>query len=257
MSFRKRVGTLRARQLVALVTLAVVPWSTGVQPAAAHAEASGYRLLLDFDSGESLASGTQVVDTSGWGNHGVVRTGFGGRLASSGRDDNRHVRFPEPCVDLLCPTALVSVPDDADLDPGTRSFAWGVYLRLQPDETSAGANLLQKGLWGDPGGQWKLQVDGQEGRPSCVVSGYRDGTYHRAEARAGVSVATGTWTGVTCRRTQTHVLVVVNGEVHGAAAMPPVHLDSAAPVTVGAKYSRYQDNDQFHGRLDHVRMRVL
>ena len=39
--------------------------------------------------------------------------------------------------------------------------------------------------------------------------------------------------------------------------MPTVHLDRHAPVTVGAKYYRSQDNAQFHGRLDHVRVRML
>ena len=149
------------------------------------------------------------------------------------------------------------VPNDSSLDPGDQPFRWSVELRLSPAQTSDGQNLLQKVLWGDTGGQWKLEVDGAEARPSCVVSGYRDGTYRRVFVRSSVGVATGLWTRVTCRRTETGVAISVNGVRTGWAPMEPVRLDSDAPVTVGAKWVDRPDGDQFSGHLDDVVMQVL
>lgn len=240
---------------LATVLAAVLSGTALVAPAPAAA-ASGTRLLLTLDNDETLRPGTRVRDTSGYRHHGRVRTLNDGRLRPvTGWAGTLGGGYPRPCWVAPCPKAMVRVADEPELNPRRRSFSWGVRLRLPATRTSPGSNLLQKGLWGQPGGQWKLQVDGWAGRPSCVVSGFRDGAHRRVSVLSSVSVADGAWHQVTCWRSQSAVSIVVDGVVRGSRRMAPVRLDNDAPVTVGAKNADKHDNDQFHGRLDQVVVR--
>jgi hypothetical protein len=63
---------------------------------------------------------------------------------------------------------------------------------------------VQKGYAAGPGGEWKLQVDGYAGRPSCVLVGAGSPVIHLAVA--GRSVADGRW----------HRLGRGNDQFHGA-----------------------------------------
>ncbi|MDP9396123.1 MAG: LamG domain-containing protein [Actinomycetota bacterium] len=220
-----------------------------------NATAADERLHFSVDNGETLQSGTTVTDTSGNDYDGKVRTANGGALRVSSGTSNA-VRFPRPCSTQPCPVGLIEVADRDGLDPGYAPFSWRARVLLQRSETSAGANLVQKGLWGNPGGQWKLQVDGEEGKPSCVVSGKRDGTYRRAIVKSSVTVADGKWHTVMCRRTTTTVAILVDGVVKGSATMAAVLLSSTANVTIGAKSTTAEDPDQYHGVLDDVVVRL-
>ena len=242
------------RAAVTAVALALA--CVGALPASA---AGSTQLHLDLDNGETLKPGTVVVDDSGAGASGVVEVAYGGALRSVlGTGGTRAVRFPAPCTAEPCPNAMVRVDDRPGLDPGTAAFEWGATVKLAPGETSKGANVLQKGLYRQTGGQWKLQVDGGAGYPSCLLSGIRpNGSVLRRSAVSTVSVANGKWRQVTCRRTATELSVLVDRVVAGTVAAPLVHVSSTAPVTVGAKSVSAQDNDQFFGALDDVFMRLL
>ena len=132
-------------------------------------------------------------------------------------------------------------------------------MKLGARETADGENVMQKGLWGQVGGQWKLQIDKAAGIPSCVVSGVwpKDGSMLRVVVKASISVADGKWHDLRCRRTVDGVAVVIDGVVQGSMAMPVVDVNSDAPVTIGAKSVKPRDNDQFHGVLDDVFMALL
>jgi hypothetical protein len=228
---------------------------TAAQPAAA---APSYRMLLRFDSAETLRANTTVTDTSGYGRHGVVRAAYGGTLLPvSGFLGTRSARFPSPCSASSCPNVMIEVADSAWLDPGYASFQFGTRLRMSSAQTSSGSNVLQKGLSGNSGGQWKLQVDGKAGKPSCVVSGYRSGSYARVTVVSSVSVSDDRWHSVICQRSSTGVAIYVDWVLRGYARMAPVSLSSTAPVTIGAKYVTVHANDQYHGQLDDVFMRLL
>lgn len=221
------------------------------------ASAAETRLMLSFAS-DSLVDGSSVHDSSAMDNDGRVRTEYGGRItAVTGWNGTRSARFPAKCWAEPCGNALISVADDPSLDPGYASFEWGVRLRLSAAQTADGENLIQKGLWGNTGGQWKLQVDKDPGRPSCLVSGYRNGTSYRVIVRSSVGVADDAWHAVTCRRTSSAVEIYVDGVRRGIASMPAVNLSNGAAVTIGAKSVTTRDNDQYHGTLDDVFMRVL
>lgn len=249
------VQHVRVRRLLSVLVFAAALLGTAA-PADA---AAGDELRLEFDSGETLASGTRVTDTSGRGHHGTVRTASGGTLSPvTGWKDTTSARYPAPCSASTCPKAVIEVPDAPGLDPYNAAFEWGARVLLNPDSTSPGENLLQKGLFSSTAAQWKLQVDGLAGTPSCLVSGYRaDGGFERVLVETTRSIADGSWHSVVCRRTTTEVVLLIDGTARGRSAMTVVKLASSAPVTVGAKSVDGQNNDQFFGTLDEVFVRRL
>jgi hypothetical protein len=159
---------------------------SSVSPASAGAD----RLRLDFD-GSAVGS-----DSSGFANTGVVKAAHGGTVKLVAAGSGRAAKYPAPCAKEPCPNVMIQVADDSSLDPGTAAFQWGARILLKANQTADGENVLQKGTWGQPGGQWKLQVDKQAGKPSCVVSGTVPGTSteRRLVLQSSTTVADGSGT---------------------------------------------------------------
>ncbi len=256
-----------ASSLLRRVALSVLSVSTvvavlPVSLTAVHANTDRLRITFDGDApaGTNLVAGAPIVDLSGFGNNGVVVTAAGGSVAAVANGQGVAAGFPDVCSLAPCPKALVQIADHPSLDPRTSDFQWGARILLQSSQTADGENILQKGLFNQVGGQWKLQVDKAGGLPSCVVSGVVPGqtTTRRAVLASSVSVADGIWHQVTCRRTASAGLeILVDGVVRGSAAMQVVDLNSDAPVTIGNKFVDFTNNDQFHGVLDDAFMTVL
>lgn len=236
---------LRPALMIAMASGVLVAAS----PASAAAADTGFR--FDFEDLPALEQRV-VTDVSGNGRDGFVLSDGGGRVrAVEGYDGTTSADFPRPCDDEQCPQAVVQVADDPALAPGTQPFQLGAQVRLRPHQTSPGANVVQKGLHGDPGGQWKLQVDGEEGLPSCVVSGALDGQRQRTRVTSAASISDGEWHQVTCSRTGSGLAVLVDGAVTGWETAAPASVTTTAPVTIGGK-NVLRGTDQFHGALDEV-----
>jgi PKD repeat protein len=238
---------------VALVPVSVAP---------VRASTDRLRLVFDTDGavGTTLAAAGPIADSSGLANNGRVVTQYGGSVVVAAGAAGGAADFPGKCTREPCPNSMVVVPDHPSLDPGLADFEWGARILLQPTETADGENVIQKGLFGQVGGQWKLQVDKSAGVPSCVVSGRVPGSTKErlVVLLASVSIANGQWHQVTCRRTvASGVQIIIDGVLRGTTAMPVVVLDSTADLTVGAKGVDTADNDQFHGVLDDAYMTVL
>ncbi|MQA97832.1 MAG: hypothetical protein GEV11_25615 [Streptosporangiales bacterium] len=163
--------------------------------------------------------------------------------------------FPAFCTAEPCDRLMLEVPDAPELNPGERPFRFGAELMLRPEDRSTGSNVVEKGFFDDPGGQWKLQIDGRGGRPSCVVQGVWDGKRVTARAYATRAVGDGRWHTVTCVRTESAVVIEVDGAEQGRADLPTGTVVNTAPVVIGAK-NLQTDNDQFHGALRAVFLHV-
>jgi hypothetical protein len=179
-----------------------------------------------------------------------VRAAAGGALATELRGGGRAVRFPPPCPkygDPTCPRAILETSFRAN--PGTGPFRYGASVRLASDETSVGENVLQKGF-SHGHSQFKLQVDGAGGQPSCVLVGAPS---HRIfVASADVSVANGQWHAVECERAGSSLTVLVDGVVSGRINVPTeLSIVNSDPLRIGGKGTS-ANNDQFHGSLDDV-----
>ena len=172
----------------------------------------------------------------------------GATVRTVARDGGRALGFPAPCHVEPCPRIALRAASTDDLDPGRRPCATARRSGSQPTRPP-GENVLQKG-YSARGSQYKLQIDGIAGDPSCVLVGDRRPQIH--VAYSDVSVSDGRWHTLECRRDGPRLAILVDGVQHGTAKVPAdLTIHNRIPLSVGGKGS-FTDNDQFQGLLDDV-----
>lgn len=214
-------------------------------------------LRLDFSTvAGQLTTGDLVPDASGNGHSAVLATSGPPEPLSviAGPDgEPGAVQFPENCVPAAqaeCPRAVLEVADAPKLNPRDNDFTWGANVLVSPDRTSQGSNVVQKGFANGGRSQWKLQVDGDEGRPSCVLVGVGESEIHLAAGDA--SIADGRWHDVVCRRVGDKLSIEVDGQLEGTTPLPvDLAIEPPGPVRIGGKNSK-QSNDQYYGAVSDV-----
>jgi hypothetical protein len=214
------------------------------------APASSYVASYNFDS--TIADGT-FDDGSGHGHllRAVVRNG--GKIVMSPHGTGQALTFPPKCTGTTCPRLVLQAADTPDLNPGSGPLSYGAGILLAPAETSSGENVLQKGF-STGGGQYKLQVDGVSGKPSCGMSDKTASTLYLARSRT--SIADGKWHAVECRRTGPTLAVYVDDQLESSIAIPTgLSVVTTQPFSLGGK-GVGANNDQFHGSLDDVWIHV-
>jgi hypothetical protein len=210
------------------------------------APSSPYVASYNFDS--TVADGT-FDDGSGNGHLLRSRAVNGGKVRTVQHGTGQGIGFPPTCATSDCARVVLQATDVPDLNPGARDLRYGAAVLLSPAETSAGENILQKG-YSTAGGQYKLQVDGASGKPSCVLSDRNNPAIHAAKSRT--SIADSTWHTLECRRTGTTLTVLVDDRASGTATVPAeLAVVTPQPLSLGGKGTGV-DNDQFHGDLDDV-----
>ena len=203
---------------------------------------------------EPLADQAIVPDVSGSNHDAVAVVPEGAPTIDVETDDDlatQVLSYPEPCNDpQTCLRPILEVADARSLNPGVRDFTVVSTVRVADTETSAGSNIVQKGFSTGGGGQWKLQVDGEAGIPTCTIVQPGDDTIHIVEATT--SISDGAWHDVECRREGDTLTVAVDGEDQASVDVPDrIDLLNEAPVRVGGKNSDV-GNDPFHGDIAQV-----
>lgn len=231
------------------------PPGAAPRPAASTGpDLSGSALWLSFEDQDLNYDGdTEYPDASGLPFAGLVVTSNGGVVEEVAGVDGRGdaLAFPEKCEAATgCPRAMLEVPPDPALDPGTSDFEFGAAVWLAPDQTAKGSNIVQRGRFDTGGGQWKLQIDGLAGRPSCVVRAGEDALIVRSKT----SVADSAWHRVSCRRDATGIEIDVDGEVARTDGSTG-SVSTEWPLRIGSPGVGDQD-DQFHGRIDDVFVKI-
>lgn len=211
-------------------------------------------LVLDFDEPTLSAGGTTTYpDAVGGDVVARLVTSEGGTVEEvEGVDgEGNAIEFPQRCSDDdECPRAMLEIESDPALDPGERDFSFGAAVWLAPDQTTSGSNIVQKGRFATEGGLWKLQVDNEEGQPSCV---FRSGD-ELVRVRSDVSIADSAWHRVECVRDDRGIGIVVDGEEHRTAGQTG-SVTNDWPIRIGSP-GVGKDDDQFHGRVDDVFLTV-
>jgi hypothetical protein len=255
----RRAGQRRRAVVIGLVVLVLTGGLAGCggaddpKPTPSGRNLGASDLWLSFEGSESAADGSPVfTDAAGGGARGKVVTSEGGSVTLvEGADGSATaVEFPAVCPDVdKCPRALIEVPNTPELDPGDEPFSYGATVWLAADQTTIGSNIVQSGRFGTDGGQWKLQVDGEAGEPSCVVRGNEPGA-EPVVVHSEVSIADSMWHRIVCRRGADGISIEVDGTkedepgVTGSVTTP-------WPIRIGAPGVEEND-DQFHGRVDDV-----
>ncbi|OJF14291.1 LamG-like jellyroll fold domain-containing protein [Couchioplanes caeruleus] len=205
---------------------------------------SPYVASYNFDS--TVPDGTY---DDGSGNGHLLRTLAvnGGELTTVAHGNGQAIVFPPKCTGTTCPRVVLQATDAPDLNPGSKNLRYGAHVLLSPAETSTGENILQKG-YSTAGGQYKLQIDGVSGKPSCVMSD-KDATAIYV-AKSGKSMADGSWHTIECRRAGTTLTILVDDKAEGSATLPAgLSVVTTQPLSLGGKGTGV-NNDQFHGSLD-------
>ncbi|MGW4943250.1 LamG domain-containing protein [Actinoplanes sp. NPDC004185] len=210
------------------------------------APASPYVASYNFDS--TVTDGT-FDDGSGNGHLLKALAVNRGEVKTVPHGAGQGIAFPAKCAGTACPRVVLQATDVPDLNPGAKDLRYGANVLLSPAETSSGENIMQKG-YSTAGGQYKLQVDGVSGKPSCVMSDKTDPAIHVAKSQT--SVADGDWHTIECRRTGTTLSILVDDQDGGSATVPAtLEVVTPQPLSIGGKGTGV-NNDQFHGSLDDV-----
>ena len=251
--------------LAAVLVTALLSPAVAVQPASAArvpqpapvapvkaAPAGALVARYSFDGRRSAA----VLDESGRGHTLQIYSAHGGAVRSITHGAGQALAFPPTCRTVkgkLCAHVALRAVSSADLNPGAADISFGATLELGRTQTSPGQNILQKG-YSTTSSQYKLQVDGWGGRPSCVVVDNRRPAI--LVAVSTVSIADGDWHTVECRKVNGLLSIMVDGRLRGARLLPPgLTISNREPLAVGGK-GAYRDNDQFQGALDDVWVRI-
>jgi hypothetical protein len=194
-----------------------------------------------------------TVDRSGLGHTLRIIAGHGGRIRTVVHGTGQALAFPPRCDRTVCPHVALQSTGTADLNPGTRNLAFGADVLLTPAETSKGQNVVQKG-YSKTSSQYKLQIDGAAGQPSCVLVDVRRPGIRMV--RSSVSAADGRWHSVRCERIATRFDIYVDGVLRGRTQVPAsLAVANNRPLSIGGK-GAYRDNDQFNGALDNVWVKI-
>ncbi|HWG99470.1 MAG TPA: LamG-like jellyroll fold domain-containing protein [Pilimelia sp.] len=227
---------------------AMLPGAPAVAAPATALAAETMVARYPFDAG---AVNGAFADTSGRGLPLRVRAADGGAPSLVARGTGRAVAFPARCAAnaASCPRVVLEGGDDADLDPGTRAFRYGAWVRATAAQTGHNANIMQKGV-ATAESQWKLQIGGRKGKAHCVLVGR--GSRQAYIAKSSVTVNDGAWHSLVCSRTATALTVYVDGVARGTVAVPPnLTVANDLPLRVGGQ-NLSNRTDQFGGALDDV-----
>ncbi|GAB1644802.1 LamG-like jellyroll fold domain-containing protein [Krasilnikovia sp. MM14-A1259] len=215
-------------------------------PAPTGQDATGFVARYGFDT----ATGN---DDSGNGHTLRLVARHRGTVRAIAHNTGRGIEFPARCSGGRCPHAVLQARSSAALNPGFLPLAFGATVLLPPAQTSSGQNIVQKG-YSRTSSQYKLQVDGAAGRPSCVLVGVLEPRIRMARSR--ISIADGRWHTLQCERRGGWLRIIVDGVVQGQRRVPPLlTVVNWCPLSIGGK-GAYADNDQFHGGIDDVWVRI-
>ena len=226
------------RTLAVLVTTAVVVLGT----ATAATARPGYQ-VASWQMNERSGAHT-MIDSSGNGLDGVIGREVGTDLHSAGAIGYRFAKLA-PDTPPAHPRHLVTVPDDSELNPGTRDYA--VTLRLRT--TYQFGNIIQKGQSTVDGGNFKLQIP--NGIVECIFRG-SNGTILVSSTHR---LNDGSWHTVRCERTYSDVTLTVDGSRVARRSGWTGRIENAWPLSIGGKTSCDQIDvgcDYYAGDLDYV-----
>jgi hypothetical protein len=153
----------------------------------------------------------------------------------------------EPDTPPAHPEHVVTVPDDDELDPGTRDFA--VDMRLRTSHQFG--NIVQKGQATVPGGSFKLQI------PNGLVQCWFRGSAGSVLVTAPRAINDGDWHTVRCERDGDGVHLSIDDRIVAEGWGRTGSISNSWPVSIGGKTDCNQVDvgcDYFAGEIDYIAM---
>ena len=185
-----------------------------------------------------------MIDSSGHGLRGSIGGEVGTGVRTGGAVGYRFSRL-EPDTPPTHPRHLVTVADNAALDPGTRDYAVTVRLRTRHHF----GNIIQKGQATVAGGSFKLQIP--DGIVQCLFRGSSGSVIVSAPRR----INDGRWHVVRCERVSSGLILVIDGAVVARKAGRTGKIANSWPLSIGGKTNCDQRTvgcDYYAGDIDYV-----
>jgi hypothetical protein len=229
-----------------LLVAAVAAGSVILVPAGA-AQAAATTPVAIWEMNEA-AGASVMLDSSGNGLNGDIGTEVVTGHTVDGATGYRYSRLT-PNQPPAHPEHIVTVPDNANLDPGTRDFAVTIRYRA----TAKFGNMIQKGQSGARGGYFKFQ------NPGGVVQCLFRGSTGSIAVGSGRAINDGLWHTVRCERTAAGVSMTVDGVQAGRKNGPTGSISNTWPLSIGGKVNCDQIEvtcDYFAGSIDRVQLDV-
>ena len=226
------------RTLAVVLTVASALLGTA---AAAGAAAAGPVALWAMN--ESSGART-MLDSSGHGLRGSIGDEVDTGVRTSGATGYRFSRL-DPDTPPPHPRHVVTVPDRADLDPGSRDYAVTVRLRT----TYQFGNIIQKGQATAAGGNFKLQI------PHGIVQCLFRGSIGSRLVSAPRPINDGRWHTVRCERTGSGLTLSIDGSAVARRSGWTGRIANSWPLSIGGKTSCDQVEvgcDYYAGDIDYV-----
>jgi hypothetical protein len=210
---------------------------------ASAADAASGRLVARWAMNEPSGART-MIDSSGNGLRGSIGREVDTDVRVNGATGYRFSRLA-PDTPPARPQHLVTVPDTAALDPGTRDYAVTVRLRT----THKFGNIIQKGQATVSGGNFKLQI------PSGIVQCLFRGSSGALLVSTPRPLNDGRWHVVTCARTSSGIRLEVDGSTVARRSGRTGKISNSWPLSIGGKTDCDQVEvgcDYYAGDLDFV-----
>jgi hypothetical protein len=193
------------------------------------------------------AAGARVMpDSSGHGLDGTIGTEVAPGNTVDGATGYRFARLT-PNQPPAHPEHIVTVPDNASLDPGTRDYAVTIRIRM----TAKFGNIIQKGQSGAKGGYFKFQ------NPGGVVQCLFRGSTGSIAVGSGRTLNDGLWHTIRCERTTAGVTMMVDGVLAARHNGATGSISNTWPLSIGGKVNCDQIQvtcDYFAGTIDRVQI---
>ena len=185
-----------------------------------------------------------MIDSSGHGLGGMIGGEVGTGVRTSGAIGYRFARL-DPDTPPPHPRHLVTVPDYAALNPGTRDYAVTIRLRT----TYQFGNIVQKGQATVTGGSFKMQI------PSGIVQCLFRGSSGSLIVSAPRPINDGRWHVARCERVPSGIILAIDGAVVARRAGRTGRIANSWPLSIGGKTNCDQRTvgcDYYAGDLDYV-----
>jgi Concanavalin A-like lectin/glucanases superfamily len=151
--------------------------------------------------------------------------------------------------------ALVDVPDDDSLDPGTASITLTASVNLTvPPAPRKDYDLIRKGL-GSTGADYKMEIKTVNGLPQvlCLFQGTNGNVLKKSGGKTP-PITDGRWHTLRCTKTDSYVQVFIDGVSFGKISHAAGAISNNDDLLIGAR--TITGGDQYQGRMDEVEIDI-
>lgn len=216
-----------SRMMVAAAVASVVALALGT-PANA---ASTVRAQWDMSSLPTM------VDSAGGDNNGKTKKVrlSGGHYKFNGR------------------SSLATVPDKANLDPGTAPIRLTARVKFTAvPAVGETFDIVRKGVTTSAGGDYKMEIYRRSSGEAVAACSFKDANKVSGQSYGTVNLAGTGWQTITCIKTSTSLTVIAGGQTRTSKKALGA-ISNSAPVYVGGKGD---GTDEFNGLMDQVKIEI-